>query len=68
MPSAPRKPIAEHVQAHRRRLVAAGGQEVLVQLPRTTVAMLDELKQRRGLRSRSQALLQLIEQGRAAAQ
>lgn len=30
--------------------------------------MLDELKQRQGLRSRSQALLQLIEQGRAAAQ
>jgi metal-responsive CopG/Arc/MetJ family transcriptional regulator len=38
------------------------------QLPRETVAMLDELKERQGLRSRSQALLQLIDQGRAAIQ
>ena len=46
----------------------AGGQEVLFQLPRTTVAMLDEIKERHGLRNRSQALLQLIEQGRTTAQ
>jgi urease accessory protein UreE len=53
---------------HRERIRAAGGEEVLVQLPRETVAMLDDLKKRQGLRSRSQALLQLIEQGRATAQ
>lgn len=53
---------------HRQRIRAAGGEEVLVQLPRETVAMLDDLKKRQGLRNRSQALLQLIEQGRAAAQ
>ena len=39
-----------------------------VQLPRATVAMLDAIKQRQGLRNRSQALLQLIEQKGAAAQ
>ena len=43
-------------------------EEVLFKLPRATVALLDELKERQGLRNRSQALLQLIEQGRAAAQ
>jgi len=53
---------------YRQRLRAAGGEEVLFQLPRETVAMLDAIKQRQGLRSRSQALLQLIEQGRATAQ
>ncbi len=58
----------EKTRAFRQRLRASGGEEVLVQLPRETVRLLDELKQRQGLRSRSQALLQLIEQGRAAAQ
>jgi hypothetical protein len=53
---------------YRQRLRAAGTEEVLFQLPRTTVAMLDAIKERQGLRSRSQALLQLIEQGRAATQ
>ena len=53
---------------YRRRLREAGVEEVLVQLPRETLALMDDLKQRKGLRSRSQALLQLIEQGRAAAQ
>jgi metal-responsive CopG/Arc/MetJ family transcriptional regulator len=48
--------------------VAAGGQEVLFKLPKETVVMLDEIKERQGLRNRSQALMQLIEQGRAAAQ
>jgi hypothetical protein len=60
--------LAAKMRAYRQRLRAAGGEEVLFQLPRETVAMLDELKERQGLRSRSQALLQLIEQGRAAAQ
>jgi hypothetical protein len=54
-------------QVYRRRIRAAGGAEVLFQLPRETIALIDDLKQRHGLRSRSQALLQLIEQGRAAA-
>jgi len=60
--------IAEHVRAYRRRIAAAGEQEVLFRLPNETVAFIDELKQRYGLRNRGQALLQLIEQGRAAAQ
>ena len=63
-----RETIAAQVRAYRRRLAEAGGQEVLVQLPRETVAMLDELKVRRGLHNRSQALLHLIEQGRQATQ
>lgn len=58
----------EKTRLFRQRLRAAGGEEVLVQLPRETVALLDDLKRRQGLRSRSQALLQLIEHGRAAAQ
>ena len=41
---------------------------MLFQLPRETVAILDELKERHGLRNRSQALLQLIEQREATAQ
>jgi hypothetical protein len=64
----PRSRIAQHVHAYRRRLAAAGDQEVLFKLPQQTVAMLDAIKQRQGLRSRSRALLQLIEQGRATAQ
>ncbi len=61
-------PSAESNRVYRQRLREAGGSEVLFQLPRETVALIDDLKQRRGLRNRSQALLQLIEQGRAAAQ
>jgi hypothetical protein len=59
---------ADNNRAYRQRLRAAGGEEVLFQLPRATVVMLDELKRRQGLRSRSQALLQLIEQKGAPAQ
>jgi hypothetical protein len=54
----------ERNSAYRQRLRAAGDEEVLVKLPRETIAMLDDLKQRKHLRSRSLALLQLIEQGR----
>jgi hypothetical protein len=57
-----------HTRAFRQRLRAAGDEEVLFQLPRETVAFLDAIKKRQGLRNRSQALLQLIEQGRATAQ
>ena len=50
------------------RLAAKGNHQLVVALPREIVAFLDELKERHGLRNRSQALLQLIEQGREAAQ
>jgi hypothetical protein len=60
--------IAEHVRAYRRRIAAAGEQEVLFRLPSATVALIDDLKQRQGLRNRGQALLQLIERGREVAQ
>jgi hypothetical protein len=53
---------------YRQRIREAGGREVLVQLPDETVALIDDIKKRHGLRSRSQALLQLIEQGRTTAQ
>ena len=53
---------------YRQRLRAAGSEEVLLQLPRATVAMLDAIKERDGLRSRSQAFLQLIEQRGTATQ
>jgi hypothetical protein len=55
-------------RAYRRRLAAEGRRQLIVALPNETVALIDELKQRQGLRSRSQVLLQLIEQGRATAQ
>lgn len=60
--------MIDRTKLYRQRLRANGGEEVLFQLPRETVALLDELKARQGLRSRSQALLQLIERGRAATQ
>jgi hypothetical protein len=55
-------------RAYRRRLVARGRRQFIADLPRETVALLDELKERQGLRNRSQALEQLIERGREAAQ
>jgi hypothetical protein len=57
-----RAKIAEHVRAYRRRQVAAGNRDVTLTLPRDAVAFLDELKERQGLRNRSQAFLQLIQQ------
>ena len=63
-----RAKIAEHVRAYRQRQVAAGNKEVTLNLPRDAVAFLDEIKERQGLRNRSQALLQLIEQRGATAQ
>lgn len=61
-------PANDKDRAYRRRLAAKGRRQLIVDLPTETVALIDELKQRRGLRSRSQVLLQLIEQGRATAQ
>jgi hypothetical protein len=54
---------AEKARVYRERLRASGGEEVLFKLPQQTVAMLDDFKQRQGLRNRSQALLQLIDRG-----
>ena len=59
---------AEKARVYRQRLRASGGEEVLFKLPSQTVAMLDELKERQGLRNRSQALLHLIEERGATAQ
>jgi hypothetical protein len=61
-------PTDDKDRAYRRRLAASGQRQLIVALPRETVALIDELKQRHGLRSRSQVLQQLIEQGRATAQ
>jgi metal-responsive CopG/Arc/MetJ family transcriptional regulator len=61
-------PLAERYRAYRRRLVAKGRHQLIVDLPRETVAFIDELKERHGLRNRSQVLMQLIEKGREAAQ
>ena len=59
---------AAKVRAYRQRISAAGDREVLLRLPKEMVAFLDSLKHRQGLRNRGQALLQLIEQVRKAAQ
>lgn len=53
---------------YRHRLREAGGREVLFQLPDETLAIIDDLKKRQNLRSRSLALLQLIERGKQATQ
>ena len=68
MPKSDRPSSTQRTQLRRQRIRAAGREDVLVSLPSEIVVFLDELKERRGLRNRSQALLQLIEQGRAAAQ
>jgi hypothetical protein len=60
--------VSEKDRAYRRRLAANDRHQVIVALPRTTIALLDEIKERQGLRNRSQVLLQLIEQGREVAQ
>lgn len=68
MRNATRLSSAERNRVYRERLRAAGGEEVLFKLPSELVVLLDELKGRQGLRNRSQALIQMIEHGRAAAQ
>ena len=55
-------------RAYRRRKVASGRLQFIADLPRETLAYLDEIKKRQGLRNRGQVLEQLIEKGRAAAQ
>ena len=60
--------VSEKDRAYRRRLAASGNHQLIVALPRETVALLDQIKERQGLRNRSQAVLQLIERGRDTAQ
>jgi hypothetical protein len=60
--------VNERQRARRRRIAARGRFQFIADLPRETIAFLDELKERQGLRNRGQVLEQLIEQGRAAAQ
>jgi hypothetical protein len=62
------KTASDKFRAYRRRIVAKGRLQFIADLPRETVAFLDELKERRGLRNRGQVLEQLIEIGRQAAQ
>ena len=60
--------VSDKDRAYRRRLANAGLHQLIVALPGDQVALLDELKERHGLRNRSQVLEQLIEMGRSAAQ
>jgi hypothetical protein len=64
-------------RAYRRRLAAAGKQEVLFRLSNETIALIDQIKERQGLRNRSQVLekehsarelLKLFEQRRQTTQ
>ena len=55
-------------RAYRRRLASKGRRQLIVDLPQEMIETIDELKQRRGLRSRSQVLMELIERGRMATQ
>lgn len=64
MPSVSRDAIAANVRAYRKRQNEAGNRELTLNLPCEAVAYLDEIKKRQGLRNRSQALLQLMDQRR----
>lgn len=55
-------------RAYRRRLASKGRRQLIVDLPQEMIETIDELKRRRGLRSRSQVLMELIERGRQPAQ
>ena len=60
--------VCERGRAYRRRIAARGRLQFIADLPRETVAYLDELKERQGLRNRGQVLEQLIEIGRSVIQ
>jgi hypothetical protein len=60
--------VCHRQRAYRRRIVAKGRLQFIADLPRETVAFLDELKERQGLRNRGQVLEQLIEIGRTVTQ
>ena len=68
VPEPDRKSVAARVRAHRQRQADAGLQPVVLDLPRSVIARLDALKEHRGLRNRSQAVLELIEQSEETAQ
>ena len=55
-------------RAYRQRKVANGRFQFIVDLPRETVALIDEIKERQGLRNRGQVLEQLIAIGRTVTQ
>ena len=55
-------------RAYRRRLVAKGRLQFIADLPRETVALIDEIKERQGLRNRGQVLEQLIDLRRVVTQ
>jgi hypothetical protein len=59
---------SDRFRAYRQRKVANGRFQFIADLPRETVAFIDELKERQGLRNRGQALEQLIEIGRSVIQ
>lgn len=52
--------VAKNVQAYRERLSAAGEQEVQFRLRNATIDVIDDLKQRLGLRNRGQVVEQLV--------
>ena len=60
--------VTDKDRAYRRRLAAQGQHQLVVALPCETVALIDQLKERHGLRNRSQVLIQLIQQGREVIQ
>jgi Ribbon-helix-helix protein, copG family len=60
--------VIDKDRAYRRRLAAQGQHQLVIALPRETVALIDELKERYGLRNRSQVLIQLLEQWRKVTQ
>ena len=61
-------PPSDKFRAYRRRKVANGRLQFIADLPRETLAFLDDLKERQGLRNRGQVLEQLIEKGRSLIQ
>lgn len=60
--------VSERDRAYRRRLAARGQHQMIIALPRETVALLDEIKARQGFRNRSQTIRELIELGLEAIQ
>jgi hypothetical protein len=54
---------ADVTRNYRERLRASGQEEIIVQLPSEVIELIDRLKVARGLRNRSQVLLQFIEEG-----
>ena len=59
---------SDRYRAYRRRKLANGRLQFIADLPRETVAFLDELKERQGLRNRGQVLEQLCKLRRTVTQ